>query len=73
MIIPKTLNDAFDDGYIVDKVTRVRGYISMEVKALDRPVKLRTDKRNYKLYVELPCPRSTIYHYRCYLIKPIDK
>lgn len=73
MIIPKTLRDALEDGYIIGECEHERGYLSRKVCDLDQPVKVDGRTRSGQLYVELPCHTSSTYHYRFYLVKPIDK
>lgn len=73
MLIPKTLKDAYDDGYRITETKHVRGYLSRKVCEMDQPVKVAGGIRKGQLYVELPCYTSATYHYRCYLTKPIDE
>lgn len=73
MLIPKTLKDAYNDGYTITETKHVRGYLSRKIDDNDQPVKIAGGIRRGQLYVELPSFASSTYHYRCYLTKPIDK
>lgn len=73
MLIPKTLKEAVDNGYVIAEKTHARGYISRRLKPENQPVKIAGGSRKGQLFVELPSFDSTTYHYRCYLTKQLDK
>lgn len=73
MLIPKTLNDAYNEGYRITETKHVRGYLSRAINEYEQPVKIAGGLRRGQMYVDLPCYISSTYHYRCYLTKPLDK
>lgn len=70
MIIPgmkMSIELISENGYDLGERSLARGYVSRRAKAFE--VKVAQGRRKGQLYIELPHPTSTQYHFRQYLIE----